>query len=210
MFTATQDDNLFVQNRDGQRLPELLLDRGGEQYAYSWGHDGQTLAFASTWGPDNGIFIMTMDGVAPNRLIPANASTNNPMISPGGRLIAYQSDSSGQAEVFLQTFPELGPKVPVSVDGGKDPLWSQDGSEIFLRRGSRMMSVSVQTEPELILGHPTMLFTAKDMKDVHLDADGSGFLMRIRDPDSGIQTELHIILNWLEELSVNVPTRENR
>ena len=73
-----------------------------------------------------------------------------------------------------------------------------------------MRAVSVQTEPELRLSAPVTLFEAKDMQHVRLDADGNGFLMRMREPDSGIQTELHINLNWLEELNVKMPTRENR
>ncbi len=210
VFTATDNYDLFIQYADGRQQPELLLKRLGEQYAFSWTPDGQTLSFASSYGPDNGILILPMDGGEAHRLIPANGSVDHPLVSPNGDWIAYQTDSSGQTEVFLQTFPELGRKVPVSVDGGRDPLWSQDGSELFFRNGSRMMAVSVQTEPELRLSPPTMLFAANDMKDVRLDADGNGFLMRMREPDSGIQKELHIILNWLEELNLKMPWRATR
>ena len=206
VFTATKDADLFIQYTDGRRLPELLLSLDGEQHAFSWEPNGEALALTSSYGSENGILILPMNGGEPRRLIPAEGLLTQPMISPDGRWIAYQTDSSGRAEVFLQSFPELGRKVPVSVEGGTDPLWSKDGSEVFFRNGSSMMTVSIQLQPDLRLSPPTMLFEADDMRYVCLDADGDAFLVRTRDPDSGIQTDLHIILNWLEELSVKVPT----
>ncbi len=42
----------------------------------------------------------------------------------------------------------------ISTGGGRDPVWSPDGSELFYLdlSGDRMMVVSVSTEPTLTLG----------------------------------------------------------
>jgi serine/threonine protein kinase/Tol biopolymer transport system component len=54
--------------------------------------------------------------------------------SPDGRWVAYVSNESGRAEIYLSSFPERGPKVQVSEDGGTNPMWSPDGSKIYYTR----------------------------------------------------------------------------
>jgi hypothetical protein len=48
--------------------------------------------------------------------------------------------------------------VPVSIDGGREPVWGRTG-EIFYRTptGQQMMSVKVTTTPTLTVGTPTRL-----------------------------------------------------
>jgi hypothetical protein len=64
--------------------------------------------------------------------------------SPDGRWVTYQSDESGQQEVYVIPFPGApeargeaqgtttgGGKWQVSSGGGVGPLWRRDGKEIF-------------------------------------------------------------------------------
>jgi eukaryotic-like serine/threonine-protein kinase len=48
--------------------------------------------------------------------------------SPDGRWIAYASDESGQMQVYVRPFPGPDRKVPVSTQGGTQPLWSPKGN----------------------------------------------------------------------------------
>jgi serine/threonine-protein kinase len=200
--------NLYIQYADGRRVPELLLDRTGEQYAACWTPDGRQILFVEN-SMQHGLYLLPMDGGEPRNVIPpAGRYVRDGQISPDGHWLAYASDESGRFEVYLQTFPELSRKIPVSTDGGVEPIWSRDGSEIFFLDGSRsrMMAVSVQTEPELALGSPKMLFEVDYMRYLRLDSDGKGFLVMMREPNSGIQTQLHVVLNWFEELKRLAPT----
>ena len=54
---------------------------------------------------------------------PANEWT--PKLSPDGRYLAYLSDESGRAEVIVRPYPARDPKIPISTDGGTEPLWSR-------------------------------------------------------------------------------------
>jgi len=213
VFTASaRGENLFTQFADGRRLPELLLDRPGEQYAKSWMADGRALIFVE-YSTQHGLYLLPLDGGEPNKLIPTiGRYVTDAQISPDGHWVAYTSDESGRYEVYLQTFPDSGRKIPVSIDGGNEPIWSRDGSEIFFLNGSRsrMMAVSVQTEPELRLSSPKALFEVDYMRYLHLDSDGEGFLVMMPEPDSGIQTRLNLVLNWFEELNRLAPTDTNR
>jgi dipeptidyl aminopeptidase/acylaminoacyl peptidase len=63
--------------------------------------------------------------------------------SPDGRSIAYASNESGQFDIYLDTYPKPGTRVRVTTAGGTEPRWSNNGRELFFRRGSEIVSVSL-------------------------------------------------------------------
>ncbi len=126
--------------------------------------------------------------------------------SPDGKWIAYVSNESGRAEVYLSPFPERGPKVQVSEDGGTNPMWSPDGSKIYYTRvggdairnsaitGSAMMAVDLDsTDAFNTPPTPRVLFeTEDDIGDADIAPDGKRFLIVC----SPRQTpSIHVILN---------------
>ena len=48
-------------------------------------------------------------------------------LSPDGRLLAYQSDESGRWEIYLLKLDDR-QRIPVSSSGGRDPMWSANGT----------------------------------------------------------------------------------
>ena len=138
-----------------------------------------------------------------------------PAFSPDGAWIAYASDESGRNEVYVRPYPGPGGKIQVSTDGGEGPLWSGDGKELFYSRGRAMMTVEVTTDPNLRVGAPSKLFEVPYfLQDftVNYDVapDGQSFLMIKRRGRSGRTQELHIVLNWFEELKAKVPSGAER
>ena len=64
--------------------------------------------------------------------------------SPDGKWIAFVSNESGRAEVFVQSFPEGRARTQVSTTGGAQVRWSGDGKEIFyVAPDGKMMAVSI-------------------------------------------------------------------
>ena len=57
-----------------------------------------------------------------------------PALSPDGRWLAYVSDESGQPEVYVQPFPDPGPRRQISTSGGREPLWAREQPEATLPR----------------------------------------------------------------------------
>jgi Tol biopolymer transport system component len=82
-----------------------------------------------------------------------------PKFSPDGRWITYVSNELGPNHVYVSPHPEAQVKWLVSgEEGGGEPVWSRDGTELFYRSGDQMKVVSVETEPTFRAGRPEVLF----------------------------------------------------
>ena len=84
-------------------------------------------------------------------------------MAPSGRWIAYNSDESGRAEVYVRPFANAGSrKWQISTEGGAGPVWTRRGSEIVYQESQgRMMAVAVRSDRkhELAFSKPEPLFT---------------------------------------------------
>src|SRR4051812_7595070 len=68
-------------------------------------------------------------------------------VSPDGRWLAYTSNESGRAEVFVRSFPGPGGRWQVSTTGGRVPTWSPRRHELFyLSPDSHLMVASYTVE----------------------------------------------------------------
>ena len=187
----------------------------------SWSAEGQTLVFWEAGGATPGdIGLLSMEGdQAKELLLDTEFGEAAPAVSPDGGWIAYDSNETGAREVYVQRFPGLGGKVTISTDGGRQPLWSPDGRELFYRGPRGMMVVSVlDTESTFRAGDPSVLFEtqysfARSTRTYDLAPDGERFLMvkegaatadDADDPFAGLE-RIHVVLNWTQELLERVP-----
>ncbi len=60
---------------------------------------------------------------------------SGPQFSPDSRYLAYCSEESGRFEVYVQPFPKGDGKRQISHNGGGQPRWSKDGTELFYVEG---------------------------------------------------------------------------
>ena len=129
--------------------------------------------------------------------------------SPDGDWVAYQSDRSGQMEVWVQPYRGEGAAVQVSTGGGVQPRWSLDGRELFFRRESAVVAVPIDTTGSLTIGEPQVLWqndrwTPPYTYDVA--ADGETFIVALTTGDAEPAKPI-IVQNWFEELKRLVPVR---
>ena len=134
-------------------------------------------------------------------------------VSSDGEWIAYESDRAGRSEIYVERFPDLGDRQLVSTDGGQQPRWSPDGQELFyLDLGaSRLMVVPITTGSELTVGSPRTLvetpvfdFAGRSAYDVGPDGRVVIILLPTR-TSVGASPQIHVVLNWFEELLERVP-----
>jgi eukaryotic-like serine/threonine-protein kinase len=82
------------------------------------------------------------------------------VVAPDRRWIAYHSNLSGRAEIYVERYPQLGSRQQISTGGGVLPLWSRDGSALFFRSldNRQVLSVAVQAGATFRAGQPEILF----------------------------------------------------
>jgi serine/threonine-protein kinase len=151
------------------------------------------------------ILLTSIGGTARERpLLATPAYEGGPMLSPDGRWLVYQSNESGDPEVYVRRFPDLERSWQVSEGGGAQTCWSRDGREIYYRAGGRFMVAAFDgsgTEPRL--GRPATLFADEydvgpgiTTRNYDVLPDGR-FLFLRRTPASG---RIRVVLDWLPEL----------
>jgi hypothetical protein len=219
-FRVTADDRHSIQStwsRDGTRLaftraglswsnaqpgatPTSVGVKRGEIGPGSWIDQNHFLATVGYTSGD--IVVVTLGDSATRPVVASPADEREPSLSSNGRWLAYASTVSGTSEVFVRPFPGSGPSTLVSTGGGREPRWSADGTELFYRRGTQIMSAKVRTGTTLaVVGPPRVLFsgpydfTQDDNWDVLPDGR---FLMIKSDPAAGAQ--LLAVFHWIEEL----------
>ena len=72
-----------------------------------------------------------------------DASELSPRISPNGRWLAYTSNESGTFQVYVLPVPGPGPRVPVSINHGIEPVWSRDGRTLYYVSRSSLLAARV-------------------------------------------------------------------
>jgi len=117
-------------------------------------------------------------------LLQASFNEQGARLSPDGRWLAYESEESGQYEVFVRSFPGTGERRQVSKGGGRQPRWRGDGRELFYVSPDRkIVSVEVRPGSTLDAGVPKPLFQTRIRPQIearnHYDvtSDGQRFIV---------------------------------
>ena len=96
-------------------------------------------------GGNRDLHVLTLDDerrVEP--LIATEFYEGSAAISPDGRWLAYESDASGQPEVYVQPFPNVDDgRWQISSTGGRMPNWGPNGRKLFYWTGAGVMGVAV-------------------------------------------------------------------
>jgi serine/threonine-protein kinase len=210
-------DNLFRKRADGSGDAEQLTKTAVAMWANSWSSDGRYIV-GTTGG---GKFDIAMMAIAGDRkLLPfLNTDFNevDAAFSPDGRWVAFVSDESGRAEIYVVPFPSRGGRWQISDAGGGYPRWSRTGKELFYRVEDGIMAASIEAVGDsLQTGKPRRLFTGnfqgggagvqiagEVFGDYDVTPDGNRFVMfpAALDADAlerqGIVT---LVTSWFDQL----------
>jgi Tol biopolymer transport system component len=125
--------------------------------------------------------------------------------SPDGKWIAYQSDMSGRAEVYVESFPRVegqSRRWQISTDGGGLPKWRSDSKEIYyITVRGLVMAVEVTPGAPLQFSVPRLLFQTRALprswNPFDASADGQRFL--VNSPlEWASSSPITIVANWTE------------
>jgi Tol biopolymer transport system component len=177
---GTGPEERLVQGEPTDWSPDgrhLLFIRGGDLWAWSFSDRTEAKVAAGTGNDRRGRF------------------------SRDGKWVAYESDESGQFEIYVQNFPPTANRWQFSANGGSSAWWSSDGKELFFYALDRkLMAVDVTLGGTFEAGRPRDLFRVPGLianGRFVASLDGQRFLLPLQKENP---LRLSVILNGMTAL----------
>jgi Tol biopolymer transport system component len=215
-YSLVREGTLGIyRTRPGSAEPaESLLASDKLGYTGLWLPDGSALL---TTGVDlrpnsgNDLALVRNGGRGPIEPLVASMFADwHPSLSSDGRWVAFDSDRSGQPQIYVQSLTAEGDPVQVSQDGGTEPVWGPSGRELFYRRLAEgkadLMVADLRLAPEVEVTARRALFPISDIVgssphvNYDISPDGRTFVMVRRSPATRI-----MVLQNLPQLVRNSP-----
>jgi serine/threonine-protein kinase len=213
-FGPTQ---LYLQRADKSDEPRRLLQSDRLQMPLSFAPDGRLLFSEEVPNHRRDIHVLSLDGSRRvDSLVHSAGQDGNAEVSPDARWLAYDSDESGQFEVYVRPYPDADrARWQVSAGGGRQPLWSRDGRELFYRDfAGGLLSVPIARDATFLAGRPHTILENRSYvgggrsltaRTYDVSPDGRRFLLL--KAQSSDTTALVVVVNWTEELKRRTPAR---
>ncbi len=196
--------NLYRKASNGTGTEELLLEDSQVKTPSSISPDGKFLLYHRS-GEKTLTDMWSLPLQNPGAKMEPQAFLQTPFVegagrfSPDGQWVAYQSNESGQNQVYAAPFPGPGGKRQISPAGGNRPRWRKDGKEIFyVSPDGQLMAAEVTARNgTLEVGQVQKLFdgiitSRGTVYDV--SADGQKFL--VVDDGATATRPLTLVQNW--------------
>jgi eukaryotic-like serine/threonine-protein kinase len=210
VFASARDGvlNLYRKRSSNVGPEEALLRSSEPKIPTDWSRDGRFLLYTNTdskSGNDIWFLPLTPEGAGgvrkPTPYVKTEFNETYGRFSPDGRFVAYHSNASGQAEIYVQPFPDqTGGKWTVSKGGGILPRWRRDGKELFytsLSESAELMAVEVSTSPAFSAGIPKTLFQFPAGPPAwDLTGDGQKFIRASTLEATTSSSPIIVVLNW--------------
>jgi Tol biopolymer transport system component len=131
----------------------------------------------------------------------------NAQLSRDGKWFAYESNASGEYEIFIRSLSAAGARMQVSAGGGSQVRWRADGRELFyVATDGRLMAAAVTpgegagapllaTPVPLFAAHVGTVPSAVAGAQYVVSRDGQRFLVNVFGHDER-QTPIRWILSW--------------
>jgi serine/threonine-protein kinase len=222
VFASNRSGNfdLYWRRADGTGPEERLTTGSQQEFPESWANGGRDLLFTECRNPQIGpcdVSVLSMAGERQAKvLLRTEFDEQNAAVSPDGRWLAYDSNESGQREIYVRPFPDVDRgRWQVSTVGGTEPLWGPKGDELFYRTPTSLMVLPVRTGATPTFGNAAMLFSLGRYfianaggrhYDIAPKADRFVLTASVA-PGGGTAGQIVVVQGWFEELKRLVPTK---
>ena len=184
------------------------VHRSAQMWVKFWTSDGRTLIYLVQHEGRNTVFMVQLDPPSPPVQLPLEGELIDVInVSPDGRWLTYIASEHGQHEVFMQPFGRPGERIRVSPDGGGQPRWRADGTELYyVTPGGALMAVKVGRNGELAQTHERLfdIVAAVSYGEQHTPArDGRRFLVML--PVQTGLSPLRLVSRWMTAPTASSP-----
>ena len=160
-FTSRRNNKwgIYLKPADGGGAEELITESEAPKAPMSWSPDGKVLVYFQGSGSADVWAVPLTGDKKPFPVLQSAANEQFPQVSPDGKWLAYQSNETGRAEIYVKQFPEGPGKWQVSTDGGQFPRWRGDGKELYFMLAPNMVAAEIRANGASIQpGVPKVLF----------------------------------------------------
>jgi Tol biopolymer transport system component len=198
---GTGTTGIFWKEADGSGAEEALLmnSQGLVRLPDAFTPGARSLLFTQVSGSLSIQTVSLSPPGEPATLLSGYASA----LSPDGRYVAYTGTTGATYEVFVSQMGGDGGRWQVSAAGGKTPVWSRDGTQLYFNRDNEILAAKVTTEPAFRSDRPRVLFKgpyhfpSDPSRNFDVDAEGRFILLRRHIEDSS--RNIHILTGWKEK-----------
>ena len=196
---------IYLKPSGGSGPEQQLLQGGVNRIPQDWSSDGRWLLYQEQGQQTgNDLWLMSPDGdrkPIPYLQTPFNETNGRFAPQPDApRWIAYQSDESGQNQIYIQSNPP-GAKYQISTTGGTQPRWRSDAKELFyVSTDSKLMVVPVTLGQDVQLGPAQEVFASASFTGYVPAPDAQRFLFNVPAGEGRVAPPaITIVLNWADE-----------
>jgi serine/threonine protein kinase/Tol biopolymer transport system component len=218
--------DIYWTRADGTGSPLRLTEINSREFPSSWHPGGKLLAFdqfnSGAGGNTYSTFAITVEGddkqgwkpgeIKP--LLTSSFSEQESSFSPDGHWLAYDSNESGDYEIYVRPFPGPGGRWQISTGGGRYPKWSRTSKELFYRTAdSKIMVVPYSVSGESFspgkpqLWSPGQFTERLGSVNFDLHPDGKRFVV-LKAPatkEDATGNKFSFVFNFFGELRHKVP-----
>ncbi len=203
---------LFSKLADGSADEIAVTAPGPVQVAHSFTPNGDLLYQLVDPVNLHDIMMLPAGETEPRPFLATPVYETSSRSSPDGRWVAYVSDEDGQLNVYVRPLAGTSEaKYRISTGGGRNPVWSTQGRELFYRNGDLLMKVDVAESAggqSFTYSRPKLLFEARYYSHPspfpQYDVLPNGDFVFIKALE-GAPAHIQVVLNWAEELKHLVP-----
>ena len=211
----------FQSNRDGDEAvylqPAAVSGAAGERLVTlagwsliptSWSRDGW-LAITQQRQDKATLQIFSLKD---RKLVPFGTGTQaaevrqfGGVFHPEGHWLAFQQvGPSGPPQVFIAPFPAT--SATYQIDTGGHPLWAPDGNQLILNTQLGFAVYNVGTAPRVLFAQTGRVDRGQSVappvgaRQFDVSRDGQLLVLLATTEATATARELHVVLNWFEEL----------
>jgi serine/threonine-protein kinase len=204
---------IYWVRADGSGEAQQLLETNARGIPRSMSPDGKSVALDT----GNEIWIAPIEGDAERPRLGAgtkflDAATPNPeaQFSTDGQWVAYVSAELGRSDVFVRSYPGPGGRWQISNGGGRFPIWSRNGHELFfLGLDQRIRAVEYTVDGNSFAAGEPRVWSETRVADLGVNSaydlapDGKRFaviLNAYQPGESNRRANVTVLVNFPDEL----------